>query len=75
MARHAGNDGQPTGGFQMKMSTRDQAEGRLRELAGLLKEKAGQVSDRPDLVVQGRTERRVGKVQQVIATIEKALEK
>lgn len=59
----------------MKLSTQDQAEGRLRELAGLLKEKAGQLSDTPELEVEGHGERRAGKVQQVIAKIEKAFEK
>jgi len=59
----------------MKLSTQDHAAGRLKELEGLLKEKAGQVTESPDLEADGRVERRAGKVQQVIAKFEKALEK
>ena len=57
----------------MKRSTRDRAEGKLHEVKGTLKEQAGKLSVIPELEVEGKDEKRFGKVQQVIGKVEKAL--
>ena len=59
----------------MKPSTQDQAEGRLHEVKGAVKEKAGQLTKNPDLETEGKVEKFGGKVQKKVGEIEKVLEK
>jgi uncharacterized protein YjbJ (UPF0337 family) len=60
---------------QMKPSTKDRIEGKFHELKGDVKEKAGQVTNNPNLETKGQTERLAGKVQKKVGQIEEVLEK
>ena len=57
----------------MKSSTKDKAEGKLHEVKGGLKEKAGRAGNNPRMEDEGRDEKNAGKVQKVVGKIEKAL--
>ena len=59
----------------MKSSTKDQAEGKLHELKGKVKEIAGELGDNPKLKAEGTDEKIAGKVQGKIGQIEKVLGK
>lgn len=59
----------------MKDSTKDQVQGKLHEVRGTLKEKAGQIIGSPGLEVEGQLEKTAGKVQQKVGQIEEVLEK
>jgi uncharacterized protein YjbJ (UPF0337 family) len=59
----------------MKPSTKDQAEGKFHEVKGKVKEKAGHLTNNPDLEAKGTAERLAGKVQDKIGQVEKVLEK
>ena len=59
----------------MKQSTKDQLEGELHKVKGKVKEKAGQVTNNPDLEVEGQAENLTGKVQKKIGQIETFFEK
>ena len=59
----------------MKPSTKDRVEGKLHEMKGTVKEKAGQVTNNPDLAAKGRAEKLSGKIQKKVGQIEKVLEK
>jgi uncharacterized protein YjbJ (UPF0337 family) len=59
----------------MKSSTKDQAEGKLHQLKGSIKETIGKLSDNPKLEGEGTGERIAGKVQEKIGQVEKVLEK
>lgn len=58
----------------MKRSTKDRTEGKLHELKGAVKEKAGQLTSDPALEIEGREEKLAGKVQQIVGNIVKAIE-
>jgi len=58
----------------MKPSTKDQIEGKLHELKGKVKEKAGQATNNPDLTAEGQVEKIAGKVQKKVGQIEKIFE-
>jgi uncharacterized protein YjbJ (UPF0337 family) len=59
----------------MKPSTKDQITGKLHEMKGKAKEKAGQVTNNPDLAAEGQVEKFAGKIQKKVGQIEKVLEK
>jgi uncharacterized protein YjbJ (UPF0337 family) len=59
----------------MKPGTNDQIEGKLHEVKGALKEKAGQVTNNPDVAAEGQAEKLGGKVQEKLGQIEKVFEK
>ena len=59
----------------MKESTKDQVEGKFHELKGDVKQKAGQVTNDPNLEIKGQTEKVAGKVQKKVGQIEEVLEK
>ena len=59
----------------MKPSTKDQIEGAIHEVKGKVKEKAGQVTNNPNLEDKGAAENLAGKVQKKVGQIEKVLEK
>jgi len=42
----------------MKPSTKDQIEGKLHEMKGKVKEKAGQITNNPNLAAEGQNEKR-----------------
>ncbi len=57
----------------MKPSTQDQAEGKVHEIKGKIKEKAGEITDDQDLADEGTIEKIGGKAQGVVGKIEKKL--
>ena len=59
----------------MKPSTKDKLEGKFHEVKGAGKEKAGEVTDNPNLKTEGQTEKLAGKFQKKVGEIEKVLEK
>ena len=59
----------------MKPSTEDQIAGKVHEVKGKIKEKAGQLTNNPDLEGQGIGEKIAGKVQKKIGQLEKVIEK
>jgi uncharacterized protein YjbJ (UPF0337 family) len=70
----------PQAGFSkkeesMKPSTTDQIKGKLHELKGSAKEKAGQIANDPDLAAEGQGEKIAGKIQKKIGQVEKVFEK
>jgi uncharacterized protein YjbJ (UPF0337 family) len=59
----------------MKSSTTDQVKGKLHEIAGGVKQKAGQLTNNPNLEAEGQGEKLAGVVQKKIGQIEKVFEK
>lgn len=59
----------------MDPSTKDDIAGRVHEVKGTIKEKAGELTNDPDLEGEGIVEKIAGKVQQKIGKVEKAIEK
>jgi uncharacterized protein YjbJ (UPF0337 family) len=59
----------------MKPSTKDQISGKLHELKGKAKEKAGQVTNNPNLADEGQAEKIAGVIQKKVGQIEKVFEK
>ena len=55
----------------MKESTKDEARGKAHKI----KEKAGQLTNNPDLEAAGQDEKTAGKVQKKVGQVEKVLEK
>ncbi|MCU1337590.1 MAG: hypothetical protein JWO19_3171 [Bryobacterales bacterium] len=60
---------------QMKPSAKDQIAGKLHEVRGRVKQKAGEVTNNPDLAAEGEGEKLAGTVQKKIGQIEKVFEK
>ena len=58
----------------MKPSTTDQIQGKLHELKGKTKEKAGQLTNNPRLTGEGQAEKVAGKIQKKIGQVEAVLE-
>jgi uncharacterized protein YjbJ (UPF0337 family) len=59
----------------MKPSTKDQLAGKLHELKGTAKEKAGQITNNRNLEAEGQSESLAGKVQKKVGQIEQVFEK
>ena len=59
----------------MKTSTKDQIEGKFHELKGDVKQKAGQLTNDPNLETKGQSEKLAGKVQKKVGQIEGVLGK
>jgi uncharacterized protein YjbJ (UPF0337 family) len=59
----------------MKPSTKDQMEGALHETKGKIKQKAGQMTNNPNLAAKGQDEKIAGKIQKKVGQVEKVLEK
>ena len=57
----------------MKPSTQDQVEGKLHEVKGAVKEKAGRIAKNPRLEDEGTDEKTAGKVQKKIGQLEKVV--
>ncbi|MDH3358263.1 MAG: CsbD family protein [Desulfobacteraceae bacterium] len=55
----------------MKSSTRDDAEGKMHQVKGKIKEIAGKVIMNPDLEAEGKDEISDGKTQEKIGTVKK----
>jgi uncharacterized protein YjbJ (UPF0337 family) len=58
----------------MKNSTKDQAEGKLHEVKGKVKEKVGRTTNNPRLQDEGTDEKLGGKIQKKIGEVEKVFE-
>ena len=56
----------------MKRSTKDKAKGKFHEIKGKVKEKAGQLTNNPNLEAEGKVEKSTGKVQKKIGQVEEA---
>lgn len=59
----------------MKQSTKDQIAGGLHKVKGNVKERAGQVTNNPDLEAEGKAENLAGKIQKTVGRVEKVFEK
>jgi uncharacterized protein YjbJ (UPF0337 family) len=59
----------------MKKSSRDQAEGKMHEVKGKIKEKAGRLTNNPRLEEEGTDEKVGGKIQKKVGQVEKVFEK
>jgi uncharacterized protein YjbJ (UPF0337 family) len=59
----------------MKDSTKDQAEGKLHEVKGKVKEAVGRATKNPNLVEEGQDENVAGKVQKKVGQVEKVFNK
>jgi uncharacterized protein YjbJ (UPF0337 family) len=59
----------------LKQSTNDQATGKLHEIRGAIRQKAGELTSDLDLEVDGNAEKNAGKVQKVVGKIEKSIGK
>ena len=59
----------------MKPSTQNEIAGKAHEVKGKIKEKAGELTNDPDLEGEGTSERIAGIVQKKIGQVEKVLEK
>jgi uncharacterized protein YjbJ (UPF0337 family) len=59
----------------MKSSTKDQVAGKVHEIKGKVKEKAGRASNNPRVEEEGTDEKVGGKIQKKIGQIEKVFEK
>ncbi|MGD0346072.1 MAG: CsbD family protein [Terracidiphilus sp.] len=57
----------------MKLSTQDKATGKLHEVKGAIRQKAGELTGNPNLAADGRAEKNAGKVQKVVGKVEKAI--
>jgi uncharacterized protein YjbJ (UPF0337 family) len=57
----------------MKPSTEDKTTGKLHEAKGAVKEAIGEITNDPDLEAEGSAEKNVGKVQNWIGKVEKAV--
>ena len=59
----------------MKPSTKDEIKGNFHEVKGKVKEKTGQVTNRPHLEAEGIAEYNAGKVEKRVGKIEEVLAK
>jgi uncharacterized protein YjbJ (UPF0337 family) len=57
----------------MRLSTDDKTTGKLHEVKGAIKLKAGELTKNPDLEADGRAEKNAGKVQGFVGKVEKAI--
>ena len=59
----------------MKPSTKNEIAGKLHEVKGSIRQKAGQLTNEPDLEGKGIGERVAGKIQKKVGELEKIFEK
>ena len=62
-------------GENMKPSTTDRIKGKMHEVKGAVREKAGRLTNNPNLKSEGQAEKLAGKVQKKIGQVEKIFEK
>ena len=58
----------------MKPSTRDNAEGKIHQVKGAIKEVAGRIVNNRELEAEGKKEKLDGKIQEKIGQIEKVVD-
>lgn len=73
--RGARNSNLVKGGDKMKPSIKNEVAGNVHEVKGKVKEKAGQLTNNPDLEAEGQAEKIGGKLQKKIGQVEKTLGK
>ena len=56
-----------------KLSTEDQTKGKFREVKGVIRQKAGEVTGNPNLEADGRAEKNAGKTRGFVGKVEKAV--
>ena len=54
----------------MKPSTEDKTTGKLHEVKGAIRQKAGELTNSPNLAADGKAEKNAGKVQNIAGKIE-----
>jgi len=59
----------------MKPSSENQVAGKIHEVKGAIKEKAGRLANNPDLEAEGTGEKIAGKVLKKIGRVQKVIEK
>jgi uncharacterized protein YjbJ (UPF0337 family) len=59
----------------MKPGIQDEVEGKLHNLKGKVKEKAGELTNDADLEAEGEAEEMAGKVQEKVGQVKKVLGK
>ena len=59
----------------MKSSTKDNAEGKMHQVKGKVKETVGKVVGNQDLEAEGKVEKLHGKVQEKLGQVEKVVGK
>ena len=59
----------------MKSSTKDNAEGKMHQVKGTIKEVAGRIVGNSDLEAEGKEERLDGQVQEKLGEIKKVMDK
>ena len=59
----------------MKSSTKDNAEGKMHQVKGKIKEAVGKAVGNPDLEAEGKVEKFEGQVQEKVGQIKKVLDK
>jgi len=57
----------------MKSSTEDKAQGKLHNVKGTIKQKAGELTNNPNLEAEGRAEKNAGKIQNWVGRVKKAV--
>jgi uncharacterized protein YjbJ (UPF0337 family) len=58
----------------MKSSTKDNAEGKMHQVKGKIKEVAGEIVGNRDLEAEGKYENLAGKVQEKLGQVKKVLD-
>jgi len=59
----------------MKSSTKDNAEGKMHQVKGTIKEVAGRIIGNKDLESEGKDEHTEGKIQEKLGEIKKVMDK
>ena len=59
----------------MSQSAKDKVQGAFHEVKGKVKEKAGQVTNNPNLESEGQVENLGGKLQKKVGQVEQVIEK
>ena len=59
----------------MKSSTKDNAEGKMHQVKGTIKEVAGRIVGNKDLEDEGKDENTDGKIQEKIGQVKKVMDK
>ena len=59
----------------MKPSTKDQIKGELHDIKGTAKEKVGPITNNPNMVAEGQSEKLAGKIQKKVGRIKKVFGK
>jgi uncharacterized protein YjbJ (UPF0337 family) len=57
----------------MKLSTSDKATGKVHEVEGAIKQKAGEFAGNPTLESKGAAEKNAGKAQNFVGKVEKVI--